>query len=247
MSVNVSRMAWTPRTRDPHERYDGWTPPRYEVRGESLYVVRERDLLRIDNVAWHSYREPRLWWLIADYNGVVDPWSLRPGDRLRIPLVDMLDPVRLSPLGETSWPLPPRPSPPPPYSSPAVTETLLLASTVYVFGFPMPRCLTGNVTFEVQFSPDTAFNTVVLGSLSSMDIGRWFYFDPFDGQGVHKAYPPAGIDGGLYVGQPVYFQIRESDGLLKNVPYYVRFRPYARHGNVVTPGAWSSSPPITLT
>lgn len=50
------------------------------------YVVQEGD--RIDQVAWNVYRDPEMWWRIADANAdlVADDLATVPGRVLRIAL-----------------------------------------------------------------------------------------------------------------------------------------------------------------
>lgn len=49
-----------------------------------LYRVDKTD--RKDNIAWNQYRDPRLWDVIADINGMsLLPVDLKPGDLIRLP------------------------------------------------------------------------------------------------------------------------------------------------------------------
>ena len=62
-----------------------WVPPVYGNVPEKLHVVTQADLDRPDLISNRFYGTPEYWWMILDYNKVTDPFSLKIGDRLRIP------------------------------------------------------------------------------------------------------------------------------------------------------------------
>lgn len=54
-------------------------------------IVEERYKNRIDKIAEDFYQEPRLWWVIAQYNNILDPYSeLTVGRVLYLPTMDRL-------------------------------------------------------------------------------------------------------------------------------------------------------------
>jgi len=50
-----------------------------------FYTVRMGDAGRLDLVAYDYYNDPSLWWVIADFNNIVNQFDLKVGDMLRIP------------------------------------------------------------------------------------------------------------------------------------------------------------------
>jgi len=57
--------------------------PEY-VNGETSYKVTEIDINRLDNIAYKYYKNPELFWIIMAVNDIIDPFSIKNGDVLRI-------------------------------------------------------------------------------------------------------------------------------------------------------------------
>jgi nucleoid-associated protein YgaU len=54
-----------------------------------FYIVTESE--RIDNIAYATYGNPALWWIIADYNNIPFPMSLTAGTTLRMPSKEVVE------------------------------------------------------------------------------------------------------------------------------------------------------------
>ena len=52
---------------------------------DSFYLVREGVQARLDLLAYDIYGDSGLWWVIANYNNVINPFLLEAGETLRIP------------------------------------------------------------------------------------------------------------------------------------------------------------------
>lgn len=52
---------------------------------DALHRVTDADRKRIDLIAYKYYGDVRLWWVIAEANGIGNPLELQPGAMLRIP------------------------------------------------------------------------------------------------------------------------------------------------------------------
>jgi len=48
-----------------------------------IYTVKSQDTLT--RIAYKKYNDPQDWWVIADYNGIKEPWDLSGVDTLIIP------------------------------------------------------------------------------------------------------------------------------------------------------------------
>ena len=241
-----TRFKYTPTVLDEGvERFDGWEPPVLTVSGERLHVVTESDQMRPDLIAWKYYSDPALWWVIMHHNGVIDPYSLKPGDKLRVPFYNAGAPPSSETFPEAPEFVLAEDRRIPPYQAPATAADVPLSEpTIYNFGFPIPPCLVGPVWWEIQVGFDGSFENLLISSISNIEPDRWYFFDALDGEGKHKPYPTSGVDGELYRGQTVYFQFRDADGMVSGQEYYVRFRPYVRQNGVIVKLAWASSPPI---
>ncbi len=55
-----------------------------------LHTVTEGEVGKLDNIAWHYYGTPDLWWVIAMANGILNPLRVTPGTVLRIPSMDIV-------------------------------------------------------------------------------------------------------------------------------------------------------------
>ena len=76
-----------------------WYPPLFtrpilNVIGEKLHIVSKPEEGRPDLISYSSLGDSALWWVIMEYNNVVDPLALREGDNLRIPLFTLESPPR---------------------------------------------------------------------------------------------------------------------------------------------------------
>lgn len=75
-------MAWQVRSISPYERWGepaAWAP----AAGAREHVYNATQTL--SGLAHHYYGDWRLWRLIADANGIIDPRRIEPGTRLLIP------------------------------------------------------------------------------------------------------------------------------------------------------------------
>lgn len=95
----TSRYAITPMVVDQYVRkgkvrFDMWVKPQLTARPEiplddqnvSIYTVKRQDLGRLDLLAYSYYGNVSLWWIIAAYNGIVNPLiDMTVGQSLRIP------------------------------------------------------------------------------------------------------------------------------------------------------------------
>ncbi len=54
------------------------------VNGETSYIIKEMDINRLDNIAYKYYNNPELFWIIMVTNNIIDPFSIKNGDVLRI-------------------------------------------------------------------------------------------------------------------------------------------------------------------
>jgi hypothetical protein len=115
---------------------------------------------------------------------------------------------------------------------------------LFNLAIPIPNCLVGTAHFQLQLASDGAYADVVLSRLTATSTARWFYYDPFynSGAGSHLPFPQAGLDAATYAGQPVYFQLKESDGLIRGNQYYPRFRAVINDVD----SQWVGLPPITI-
>lgn len=66
------------------ETYNPVTVP--EVEGEDVYhVVDQKEINRLDLIAFRYYNDATLWWAIALANNFIDPFIINEGELLRIP------------------------------------------------------------------------------------------------------------------------------------------------------------------
>lgn len=58
---------------------------------DKLFTVSTEYVNRIDLIANSFYGEPRYWWIIAQYNNILDPWAeIILGRQLRLPTLNRL-------------------------------------------------------------------------------------------------------------------------------------------------------------
>jgi hypothetical protein len=67
---------------------------------DQIYVVEKRFVGRLDQIAAMFVTEPRYWWVIAQYNNILDPYSdVVEGLVLRIPTADRIKGMLTGQLG----------------------------------------------------------------------------------------------------------------------------------------------------
>lgn len=71
----------TERVRRPHK----FSPTKDDV----LHIITEADTLT--NLAYSYYNDPKAWVVLADVNGIMDPFDLTIGDTLVIPPIYLLN------------------------------------------------------------------------------------------------------------------------------------------------------------
>lgn len=54
------------------------------------YVVTDADQGNLPLIAYRMYGMTELWWAIVVFNGIADPFSVKSGTRLRIPMMNDL-------------------------------------------------------------------------------------------------------------------------------------------------------------
>ena len=91
-----SRMVLTPQHADANVvpgrlRFGLWEPPQIDLSIYSVYVVTEADQGRLDNIAYRTLRDSRLWWAIACVNGIANPLApMTVGQTLKIPQLEAI-------------------------------------------------------------------------------------------------------------------------------------------------------------
>lgn len=59
--------------------------------GDTIHFIQEKDIGRLDNLAFEFYGNPNLWWVIAHVNDITNQLDdMEVGQRLRIPERDNL-------------------------------------------------------------------------------------------------------------------------------------------------------------
>lgn len=59
-----------------------------EHASDMFHTVTDTDSRRIDLIAWKYYRDVSLWWVIAEFNNIGNPFEIPVGTVLRIPSYD---------------------------------------------------------------------------------------------------------------------------------------------------------------
>ena len=59
-----------------------------ETNKDLIYRVSPGEEGRLDLIAYRFYSNPLLWWIIAEANGIINPFSISGGDVIRIPSRD---------------------------------------------------------------------------------------------------------------------------------------------------------------
>lgn len=212
--------------------------PRYTVLGETLHTVLRTEELRPDLISHAHYDTPDLWWVICVHNGIRDPFSVRAGDYLRIPLIEFLPSPRETWLAvENTFPLPTSIPQIPPLSQTTPSSTpKTISLNRYLYNFRVPPCLIGRVHFEIQISSVETFDRVLLGKMSSTSASRWF----IDHGSGYEAWT-GGVDGETARLRSCYFAILDGDPIVGGVQYWVRIRPIVENNTTVYFGAWESN------
>lgn len=55
------------------------------VKSWTYYTVNDSDRYNMPLIADNAYRNPDFWWCICIYNGILDPFTVESGTRLKIP------------------------------------------------------------------------------------------------------------------------------------------------------------------
>jgi hypothetical protein len=90
-------------TETANSKIEWWERLTFEKdESDSVYVVENFYEGRLDLIASVFYNEPRYWWVIAQYNNILDPFSeVKAGRMLLIPSKDRLPLMLLSRKGGT--------------------------------------------------------------------------------------------------------------------------------------------------
>lgn len=239
---------------DGTERFGIWKQPRNVNVGERIYVVKGDDVDRPDMISFKMYGRVDLWWLIMWYNGILDPFSLEVGDRLRVPDYETIvpraeDTVEVLPESVTES------APPiirqfaiPPFQGlqEQETTTTVTTDTAYEFnyGFLIPDIQSNSVHFTLEISLSDQFAPVILSKSTVNSVDKWSYYDPFanSGNGAHALFPRTGVSASALKGNTVYYRLTNDDGLVPGKLYYVRHRAIVDGVNLV----WNSPPPFVM-
>jgi hypothetical protein len=241
---------------DGSEKFSIWKQPKNINVGERLYIVKQSDLDRPDLISYSMYGNVDLWWIIMWYNGILDPFSLEVGDRLRVPDYQNLIPSRgditvfqeIQGTQPTIAPPVVRPYATPPFQNPQedVTTNTVISENPYEFnyGFLIPNLSSNSVHFTLEISLSEQFSSIVLSKSTLNSVEKWSYFNPFTngGSGSHEAFPSAGVSASALNGNTVYYRLTNDDGLVIGVLYYVRHRAVV-NGTALM---WSSPPPFIM-
>jgi hypothetical protein len=73
------------------KRYGIWKPPDINMSSFDRYAVVETDLMRPDFIAWKTYGDVSLWWVIMHVNSIANPFTdLIVGEVLKIPKIEFV-------------------------------------------------------------------------------------------------------------------------------------------------------------
>lgn len=68
-------------------RWGIWNRPKIDMTQYYVYELQERDIGRLDRVAYEFYGKEELWWAIASVNNIKNPFSdVVPGAQILVPL-----------------------------------------------------------------------------------------------------------------------------------------------------------------
>jgi hypothetical protein len=223
-----------------------WVPPKLDYTRSTIYTVTQREVDRLWIISYEAYGTPDLWWAIAYYNGISDAYSLKAGDKLKLPsLQDLMSSVKsngkttVTDNTKTELPLVKtiHPYRYPPLQRVGVQTTIEEGSVdvvlesirdpFFLFSFPVPEGVSGIANFQLDISSAADFSDIVLSLDTRGSVDRWVYFDVIynEGNGAHRLFPVGGIDAEIYQGQVVYY-IFSSSQLTKNQGYYFRYKAW---------------------
>jgi hypothetical protein len=96
-----SRYVGGGETEIENNRIEWWERSVLEPGGEDIsYTVEDFYAGRLDLIASVFYNEPRWWWIIAQYNSILDPFAeIVPGRVLLIPTKDRISAVLSAKMG----------------------------------------------------------------------------------------------------------------------------------------------------
>ena len=82
-----SRYNWSVWYADKNGDFFGTRQPLKlrEHETDFFHVVTDTDSKRIDLIAWKYYRDVNLWWIIAEFNNIINPLEIPVGTTLKIP------------------------------------------------------------------------------------------------------------------------------------------------------------------
>lgn len=245
----------------PSGHHSVWVPPVYGNVRETIYIVTQEDLGRIDLIAHKAYYgapgAEKRWWPILHYNKIADPFSLAVGDRLIIPhwqgFREVIAPssgrIDSPPLLQTRRPIIP------PYSSPltlaadqeadgVITTPVDVKQILLNFSFPLPTLQPGKAHIQLQLSASGDFDVINFSRMTQTSTNRWYYYDHTtnNGNGGHRQFPVDGLDSVLFEGKLVYFQIESTDGLVRGLEYFPRYRVFLNNIDQ----QWVATPPIII-
>lgn len=88
--LSTSRYVHGGTTEKSANYLEWWEKRRLPLSASDIsYIVEKCYEGRLDNIAYAFYSEPRLWWVIAQYNSILDPFSeVVEGLYLRIPTIE---------------------------------------------------------------------------------------------------------------------------------------------------------------
>ena len=83
----MSRYDWSVLYIDKKGEFFGTRQPLRlrEHESDLFHVVTDADNKRIDLIAWKFYHDVSLWWVIAEFNNISNPFEIPTGTTLRIP------------------------------------------------------------------------------------------------------------------------------------------------------------------
>lgn len=90
--LNTSRYVHGGVTETKNNRIEWWDRAVFQDDpSDQVFVVDNQYAGRLDNIAAVFYGEPRYWWVIAQFNNILDPSTeVIPGRALRLPTRDRL-------------------------------------------------------------------------------------------------------------------------------------------------------------
>lgn len=92
LNVKKSRYVSGGVTEVFNDRVDWWERVKFQLDGsDAYYRVGAKYVGRLDKIAEDYYKDSRLWWVIAQYNDIIDPYGEITEDLvLRLPTSDRI-------------------------------------------------------------------------------------------------------------------------------------------------------------